>query len=91
MSIWTLEEYSRTCQATASVQSFDKCSNLRRPIRFCGQVRHGVSLVASIHAQFFVADGHWWPESYYVAAIRARQALSEVVFFFKPKAFSQLN
>ena len=36
------------------------------------------TLDTTAHICFMIADGHWWPESYYLATIQARQALCDV-------------
>lgn len=45
-----------------------------------------VDYKATRYVLFFVvivADGHWWPESYYLGALQAREALYRV--FYAPK------
>lgn len=37
------------------------------------------------YAWFNVADGHWWPETYYLASVQMRTALHEV-FPFRSEA-----
>jgi hypothetical protein len=54
-----------------------------------------LSLQTNNNIDYYAADGHWWPESYYLGSIQARQALYDVcVKFYQllhlPNSFFQI-
>ena len=66
-------------QRMASARSSSRCWNSLQRTNYCGRVgSHQKTYIFALIVHF-LADGHWWPESYYLASIQSRQALYEVM------------
>jgi hypothetical protein len=73
-----LEKYSQWLADMASYLSFASYSSSRLQVKYYGQVRFAILEQGPLLMRLIVADGHWWPETYYLAAVQVREALYEV-------------
>lgn len=77
-STWISARYFLSSLLRAKKPSSVKCWNSVQLIRLCGPVRRYITFFGISDTDYSTADGHFWPETYYLGTVQAREVMYEV-------------